>query len=200
AARSSQLGGYRDSLLYTLRDLLGQSKGMFDYAEGNFLAKLFEKPRTFIFLTGDLSTTVSSLFASMCYLYAFESRRKSGISHPPVVHYFDDSMNLVTGTRTSEAEGRSCPIADWSMLGRSLGIGIVWAAQNFSLVSPMLLGNTDTIICLGNYGIDAGGVSRFMNLTPWQAEYVPRLGVGEGIAIARSQYPFALYGAVPEVV
>ncbi|OQY98218.1 MAG: hypothetical protein B6D36_17870 [Planctomycetes bacterium UTPLA1] len=78
-------------------------------------------------------------------------------------------------------------------------MGLCVAAQNFSLISPALRNNTDTVLCFGSYGRDAEEVGRHLSLTKEQAAMLPVIRPGEVIAIARSTWPLAVHGFVPEV-
>ena len=109
-------------------------------------------------------------------------------------------MPYIIGSKGYESEGHTSPIADWALLGRALNIGLVIGAQNFSLISPTLRNNCDTVVSMGSYGEDASALAKFMNLNREQASVLPLIRPGEAIAIARSQWPLALRGAVPEVV
>ena len=200
AARTSQLGGHRDQLLYTLKSLSRRTGNLFSSAESNFLSRIFTRPRTFIIGTGNMSVDDASLTASWMYRYAYESRRVSRKTQPPIIICVDDGMPFVWGTRSRESEGRRTPIATWSFMGRSLGIGVFVNAQNFSMISPTLRNNTDTVLALGAYGEDASTLTRYMGLNQEQTTYLQRIRPGEGVAIARSQWPLPIYGRIPEVI
>ncbi len=199
AARTSHLGGSRDQLLTNLKGLRERTGGLFASESSNFLTTLFSRSRTFILKTGGLNKNDASLLACWMYQWIYEKRRVTKERHPPVVFFFDDGMPLVYGTRAKESEGRTVPLATWAFMGRSLGIGMVVSAQNFSLISPSLRNNTSTVICVGSFGEDQSAISRFMGLDPDQSALLPRLRRGEAVAIARNQWPLALRGIVPEV-
>lgn len=199
AARTSQLGGHRDGLLFALRDLKARSGSVFDHETSNFTERLLAKPRTFVIGTGNLAPEHMSLMGSFIYRFIYESRRIKNISTPPVIIALDDAMALVTGTTSSESEGRTRPIATWATLGRSLGIGLMVAGQSFSQISPLLRQNTDNLIALGSYGADAHAIARHMGLNAEQAAAIPRLRPGMGVALTRSVWPLPLLGAIPEL-
>ena len=198
-ARTSKLGGYRDSLLFALTDLLQRSGAVFDWPPSNFLEQLLSGPRTFVIKTGGLSIDHAALMTSLIYRYVYERRRVRRETEPPVIIAIDDAMPFATGSAASEREGRSHPIANWAHMGRSLNVSISVSVQNLSLVSPTLLGNTGSMVCLGAYGADATAVKRFMSLTDEQAAFLPTLRPGEAVAICRPQWPYAVRGVIPEV-
>jgi len=199
AARTSKLGGYRDSLDFALSDIIKQSGPTLDYAQSNFIERLLSKPGTYVINTGGLPIKHSSLLASLIYRYVYEKRRVTGQIAPPVLICIDDSLPFVSGSHAQESEGHTAPVAQWSTLGRGLGIGLILCAQNFSLLSPTLRNNTDTIVTGASYGDDVSALARHMSLTPEQASVLPLLRPGEVVAIARSQWPLAVRGWLPEV-
>jgi len=200
AAQTSKSGTYRDSLLFALRDLLQRSGSVFDSAQSNFLKQMFSQGRTYIINWGGLTTDSATLLASLMYRYAYEWRRATGKNHPPIVIVADDALSFVSGSKARESEGHANPFAVYSHMGRSLGVGLITVAHNYSLISPTLRHNTDTVISLGSHGDDASALARFMSLTPEQAEMLPRIRPGTGIAITRSLWPYAVMGAVPMIV
>ena len=198
-ARTSKIGGYRDSLLFALTDLLQRSGTVFDSPPSNFLDRLLSEPRTFVILTGGLGSDHSALLTSLIYRYVYERRRVRRETELPVIIAIDDAMPFATGSAASEREGRSHPIANWAHMGRAMQIGLAVSVQNASLVSPTLLNNTGSMVCLGAYGSDATAVKRFMSLTDEQAAVLPTLRPGEAVAICRPQWPYAVRGHIPEV-
>jgi hypothetical protein len=170
-----------------------------DYAQSNFIERLLSRPGTYVINTGGLPVKHSSLLASLIYRYVYEKRRVTGQIDPPVLICVDDALPFVSGSHAQESEGHTAPVARWSTLGRSLGIGLLISAQNFSLLSPTLRNNTSTIVCVGSFGDDASALAKHMSLTPEQASVLPLLRPGEVVAIARSQWPLAVRGRLPEV-
>lgn len=200
AAATSRLGGYKTTLLNVLTDLQGRSGGLFDAPPSNFIERLVSAPpQTCVFDTRGLSVDVITLYFSLLYSYVYHRRLRLRESKPPIILSLDDATAFSSGSLSSEREGRAHPIVDFSMMGRSSGVSIFCGVQNLSLVSPTLLNNTATVIVLGSYGADAAAVSRFMDLTPDQASLLPTLVPGEAVVIARTQWPFAVYGQIPEV-
>lgn len=200
AARTSSLGGSRDQLSYKITGFVNRTGQIFESQSSNFLEEVFSRPQTIVVKTGGLTNKDASLIASWTIHYIYEKRRIEQKSNPPVVFFLDDAMPIVYGTRTRESEGRTVPIATWSFMGRSLGLGLVVGAQNYSLISPSLRNNTSTVVCLGAFGEDQTAISQFMGLDSEQAAILPTLPRGEAVAIARNQWPMALRGYVPEVV
>ncbi len=195
----SRLGQYREAVLYALKDLLRRSSRILDYTESNLLEEVFSECRTFIINCGNIPLDHLSLIVSLFYMFVFETRRISRVGHPPVLIVVDDALPLVTGSTAGETEGGTNPISTWSFMGRSFNIGLVVGAQNFSLISPALRNNTDTLICFGSSGEDAQAVVRHMNLNTEQADALTRLQIGEAVVLARSEWPLAVRGWVPEV-
>ena len=195
----SRLGQYREAVLYALKDLLRRSGGILDYTESNFLQEVFSRCRTFIIDCGNIPVDHLSLIVSLFYMHVYESRRISRTNYPPLLMVVDDALPLVTGSTAGETEGGTNPISTWSFMGRSFNIGLVVSAQNFSLISPALRNNTDTLMCFGGLGEDVQALARHMNLTREQAAVIPQLSPGEAIVFARSEWPLAVKGFVPEV-
>ena len=195
----SRLGQYREAVLYALKDLLRRSGGILDYQQSNFLEEVFSHARTFIIRCGNIPVDHLSVIVSLFYMFIYESRRLSRVTEPPVLMVIDDALPLITGSTAGETEGGINPISTWSFMGRSFNIGLVVSAQNFSLISPALRNNTDTVICFGCFGEDVQAVARHMNLTREQAEALARLEIGEAVVLARSEWPLAVKGWVPEV-
>lgn len=199
-AATSRLGGYRATCLNVLTDLHERSGGLFDAPPSNLIERLLTSPpRTCVFNTRGLSSDIVTLYISLLYSYVYHRRLRLHESEPPIILSIDDAMEMAAGSASGERERRIHPIADFSMMGRSSGIGISASCQNFSLLSPSLVNNTATVISLASYGADAAAVSRFMDLTPEQSACIPRLTPGEAVVMARTQWPYAVYGKIPEV-
>ena len=195
----SRLGQYREAVLYALKDLHRRSSGILDYSESNFLEQVFSQRRTLIIDCGNIAVDHLSIIVSLFYMYIYESRRIAGTNSPSVMIVVDDALPLVTGSSAAESEGGINPISTWSFMGRSFNIGLVISGQNFSIISPALRNNTDTVMCFGGSGEDVQAIARHMNLTPEQAACIPRLQPGEVIAFARSVWPYAVKGYIPKV-
>ena len=128
------------------------------------------------------------------------SKSQIDLENEEIVIVADDALSFVSGSKARESEGHANPFAVYSHMGRSLGVGLITVAHNYSLISPTLRHNTDTVISLGSHGDDASALARFMSLTPEQAEMLPRIRPGTGIGISRSTWPYAVMGAVPMIV
>jgi len=68
------------------------------------------------------------------------------------------------------------------------------------LLSPSLRNNADTVVCLGSSGEDARAVAEHMNLSAEQAAVLSTLRPGEAVVFARSEWPLAVKGWIPEVL
>lgn len=196
--RSSRIGGYRDSVIAALEGIVDRT-GMLFNGTGNVLQEMFSRPRIIVVRTGGLATQDATLLATLVYRYVYELRRVRDVNTPPVILAVDDAMPFVSGSKGSESEGNVSPIAEFATLGRALNIGLMVAAQNFSLISPTLKNNSNAVLSLSSFGEDAAALARFMNLTSEQAAMLPLVRPGEAIAIARSEWPLALHGVFPEV-
>ncbi len=196
----SRLGQYREACLYTLKQILRELGGAVDFVSSNMLDRLLSHRGCVIIATNGLSAEISSFLASLIINYAYQSRE--GAAHnslEPLIFVLDDALPLVRGSTDMEIEGGINPISSWAFMGRSRKMGLCVAAQNFSLISPALRNNTDTVLCFGSYGRDAEEVGRHLSLTKEQAAMLPVIRPGEVIAIARSTWPLAVHGFVPEV-
>ena len=200
AAQSSRMGGYRDSLLFALRDLLQRSGKTFDYETSDFFERLLAGPRTFVIDIGGMPIDHATLLECLTIWNAYEPRRCLRQVEPPILFGLDDAGPFVSGSATSESEGRTNPISQWVTMGRSLGIGFLVSVHNFRLLSPTLKNNCDTVLATGSFGEDAAALARFMGLTPEQERKLSVVRRGEGICLARNQWPKPLYGRIPEVL
>lgn len=196
---TSRYGGYREAALYALKDLSKRTLGILDYRTSNFMERIFAKPRTFIIRTGGIPAQHLSLIVSLFCMYIYEKRRHARENYPPVIIALDDALPMIYGSHREESEGGINPLSNWFFMGRSYGISMITAAQNFSLVSPVIRNNSDTVICFSGFGEDARMISDFMGLTPEQAEILPTLNSGEAIGVARGEWPLAVRGIAPEV-
>lgn len=196
----SRLGQYREASLYTLKQIRRELGTVVDYAESNMLDILLAFRGCVVIATSGLSAEVSSFLAGLIINYAYLSREGSDSdSLEPLIFALDDALPIVRGSTAMESEGGINPIATWAFMGRSRKIGLCVSAQNFSLISPALRNNTDTVLCFGSYGRDAEELGRFLSLTREQTALLPVIRPGEVIAIARSTWPLAVHGHVPEV-
>lgn len=196
----SRLGQYREAALYALKGVENELRDVVGFAASDMLERMFSQAGCFVIMTGGLSVEASSLLASLFINHAYVSREASDSgSRHPLIFVLDDALPLVRGNTAAESEGGINPLSTWAFMGRSRGIGFVVAAQNFSVISPVLRNNSDTVLCFGSYGRDAEELARHLNLDRDQAAVLPVLRPGEVVAIARSVWPLAVYGRVPEV-
>jgi hypothetical protein len=152
--------------------------------------------------TEGLSPEMTTILCSAIISWVYESRGPKdspGLPHHPVFFVLDDTLEIVRGDGAREASTGTNPVATWAFLGRSRKLGFILSAQNFSLVSPALRNNTDTIICAGSFGRDAKELGSHMNLCFDQTQRLSTLRPGEVIVQARSVWPLAVYGRIPLV-
>ena len=194
----SRVGQYREALLFSLKGILNEFGNVVNYAASDLFSLIFSRHGCFVIITDGLSVDAASLLSSLFINYAYESR---GLRHrdEPLIFVLDDALPLVRGTTAGEAEGGINPLSTWAFMGRSRRIGFVVSAQNFALISPVFRMNADSLLCFASYGRDAEELGRHLNLTVEQQAALPLLRPGEVVAIARSVYPLAVYGRVPEV-
>ena len=197
----SRQGGYREAALFALRTLYSELGSSIDYAASDFFERIFATPGCFIIRTGGLSVESASFLASLFANWIYESRGVPGRAPGhPVLFVMDDALPLIKGNTASESEGAtSNPLATWSFMGRSRGIGFAIAAQNYSLVSPAFRNNAATVMAFGSYGRDAEEISRDLNLTSEQSTVLPLLQPGQVVAISRPVWPVPVMGRIPEV-
>ncbi len=196
----SRLGQYREAALWSLKSIYRELWQVIDYAASNMLDELFKLRGCVVISTSGLSVEAESFLISLIINHAYLSRQNQDPdSIEPLIFVLDDSLPLVRGDTAREVEGGINPISNWAFMGRSRKISLVCAIQNFALISPALSNNSDTVLCFGSYGQDAHSLARYMNLTPEQAAVLPVIRPGEVIAIARSTWPVAIRGSVPEV-
>ena len=197
---ASRYGQYKEAALYALKKLYFELGPAIDYASSNFFEQIFAYKGCVVITTTGLSVESESVLASLFINYAYRSRE--GVDPDtlePLIFILDDALPLVRGNHPSETEGGINPFSTWMFMGRSRKIGFVISAQNFSLISPALKGNVDTVLCFSSYGSDSRELEQYLNLTPEQAAVLPTIRPGEVIAIARSVHPLPVYGLVPEL-
>lgn len=196
----SRLGQYREAALYALRGVQNELGDVVSYVRSDIVEKMLATPGVFVIQTSGLSVDVASLLTGLIVNIAYETRGLQGANiHDPLLIVLDDALPLVHGHLTAESEGGTNPLNTWSFMARSRGMGFIVSAQNFSLISPALRNNADTILCFGSYGRDAEELSRHLHLTPEQASLLPQIRPGGVVAIARNVWPLAIYGQVPKV-
>lgn len=200
AAGGSRLGQYREAALYALKGIYKELGLVIDYAASDMLDKMFARNGCVVIVTCGLSTEAESLLISLIINNAYLGREGADPrTLEPLIFMVDDALPLLRSAPAMEAEGGANPLANWSLMGRSRKLGMVCAAQNFSVVSPVFRNNADTVLCFGSYGRDAEELARYLNLTREQAAVLPVIRPGEVVAIARSVWPRAVHGYVPEV-
>lgn len=193
-------GQYKEASLYALKDLWRRTGGILDFEKSSFLDTVFsDEPKTVVVECGSIATDHLSLVVSMFIMHAYETRKRSGQRVPPVVISVDDALPLVTGSSAQESEGGMNLLSNWAFMSRGLNLGLVVGCQTWGLLSPALRTNADTIVCVGAQGDDAWLLGRHLNLTGDQTSVLPRLRPGEAVVMARSVWPLAVKGLVPEV-
>jgi len=196
---TSRLGQYKDATLYAFKDLVRRTGKVLTFASSTFFEEVFMWCRTFIFNMASIPPEHGGIIISLSIMREFFSRRLKKQSTPPVIICVDDAMNQIVGSAEKEAEGFINPLSNFIFLSRSFGIGMIFSAQNFSLVSPVIRGNCDTIIALGSSGRDAREIAEHMNLTERQKSVLPILRPGSAIVHAKSEWPLAVKGYFPYI-
>lgn len=195
-------GGYREAqyqeaALYALSEVLLSTGRVFDYAISNFVEKLVNHRGAVSICTGGLPAPIASLFACLVLHWAFETRTERDADRMCIV-VLDDALPLLHGAHGSEAEGGPRPLSTWSFMGRSRGLGVVAAAQNFSLVSPALRNNCSTlVVCGGSLGQDARELAMHLHLNKAQEEHLTRMQTGQALVFAPRAWPKPVVGRVP---
>jgi len=191
---------YRDTVLYSLRSIQSSLGSILNHTSNHMTEMILRHSGVFIIKSQGLSSDAASLLASFIMMHCFETkqfnedRRKS-----QTIFALDDSLRMVVGAHSSETEGRINPIAGWSIMGRSLNMGIIVSCQNYSLISPTLRQNTSNIIVRGSYGRDSRELATDLGLTLEQAAMLPSLKNNELVAMCRGVYPKALLGTTGEI-
>ena len=197
---ASRLGQYREAALYAIKSIYTELGSALDCARSSMLDILLAQSGCFIVVTDGLSAEAASLLASLIINYAFQQRARVDPRRlTPLIFILDDALPLIRAGSAGESEGGINPIATWAFMGRSRRIGLICAAQNYSEVAQALRNNADTVLCFGSYGKDARELARDLDLTREQASMLPVIRPGEVIAMARSVWPLACRGRVPEV-
>ena len=204
ADSTSRQGQYREAALFALKGLVNELGESVDYAASDLFEMLYASDGCFVVQCGSLGAEAASFLAGLFVNWIYEYRglpEHSGDWLRVVVFVMDDALPLVTGSTASESEGGGNPLANWAFMARARGIGFVVAAQNFSLISPAFRNNANTILCCGgSYGRDAEELGRHLSLTREQGQRLRVLQPGEAIALAHSEWPYTVYGRVPEVL
>jgi len=191
---------YRDVLIRNLKSVLFSFGEVINYEESNMLELMSQsKGCCHVILTDGLPPEHANLLASLFLVRDYEYRRTHEEAQKQVTAYvLDDSMELTREGRGVGEEGTAIsPLNSIAFMGRSLGLGLIISAQNFSKVSDFFTHNADTIVCCGSSGEDAYQLQRHMNLTDEQAEYMSRVRPGELVVLARSEWPYAVAGWYP---
>lgn len=111
----------------------------------------------------------------------------------------DDAVVQVSATHHQEASGRVNPIAEWSFVGRSRGLGFVIVSHRYRSVSPTLRANCDTLVVHRVGGEDVSELARDMRLTREQAEMLTRLEVGQAVVLAKNVWPSPVLVRMPDI-
>jgi hypothetical protein len=193
----SRGGQYKEAAMFALGTLYHELGECIDYAASDFFEQLYARNGCVVILTSGLSVESESLFTSLFINWAYNARE--GVDPrtlSPLIFVVDDALPLVRGSQSLESEGGTNPLSTWSFMGRSRRIGIVCAAQNYSLVSPAFRNNAATVLCFGSYGQDAREIARDLHLTGEQEACLPQLQPGDVVAMARTVWPQAVRGRV----
>lgn len=195
-------GGYREAqyqeaALYALGELRLSTGRVFDYSVSNFVERLVNHRGVVSICTGGLPASIASLFTCLVLHWAFETRAERDADRLCIT-VLDDALPLLHGSLGSEAEGGPRPLSTWSFMGRSRGLGLVGACQNFSLVSPALRNNCGTlVVCGGSLGQDARELAMHLHLTKAQEQYLTQMQTGQALVFAPKVWPKPVVGRVP---
>ena len=195
-----QVRGYQEAalaLLTTVKLTLGE---VLECERSDAFDRITQHRGCVVIKTVGLDPEMASLLISLIVDWVFQARGvQRTVSDRPVLFFLDDALNLVHGGIRQESEEGTNPIATWSLLGRSRGIGLIVSCQNFALMSPALRSNTETIVCCGSTGRDAEELARHLHLNREQHAALSVMQPGEVVVWARGQWPLPVYGRIPLV-
>ncbi len=197
----SRLGQYREASLFALGQIQRELGSILGFAASNFFERLLALRGCVVISTCGLSVEMESILTSLVISWVYQWRENADpATLGPLFFIIDDALQLVRGSAFGETEGGINPLSTWSFMGRSRKIGFIIAAQNYSLISPALRNNCDSILCFASYGRDAQELGRDLSLSRDQQATLSQIRPGEVVAIARSTWPLAVYGRVPEIL
>ena len=194
--RGSVEAQYRESMLYTWREIHNSFGTIFDYYQSDFFERLAQwRGLVTVQIDGPVAAFT---FYVMCFVYYFYLTRKSpGIKLdllPPVVIVLEDATLLTSG---NELHGES-PLTSIAFMARQYKMGFVYANHTLS-VSARLLANLESIFVLGMSDQDPRRIQQLLTCKPEQAACVPMLQPGEAIARVPSMCPQPVYCRFPYI-
>jgi hypothetical protein len=191
-------GYYKESMLYTLKDLKNCFGDIFDYYYSEFLDRLFEW-RGLIPVTVDVPVGASTFFITHVVRHEYE-RRKSSSEDPesftPIVIVLEDGTML-----TDEKElGGMSPLVPMTFMSRRYNIGFIYCGHSISgSVSQKLISNLESICLFGISGEDPRRIQTLLGCSEDQARMVQLLRPGEYIAMIPSFLGRPIYGQFPYI-
>ena len=194
--RGSVEAQYRESMLFTWREIHNSFGAIFDYYKSDFFECLAQW-RGLVTIQIDAPVAAFTFYAMLFVYYFYLTRKSFGIKLdllPPVVIVFEDATMLTSG---NELHGES-PLTSIAFMARQYKMGFVYANHTLS-ASPRLLANLESIFVLGMSDQDPHRIQQLLTCTPDQAARVSTLQPGEAIARIPSMWPQPVYCRFPYI-
>jgi hypothetical protein len=194
--RGSVEAQYRESMLYTWREIHNSFGGIFDYYKSDFFERLAQW-RGLVTVQIDAPVAAFTFYAMLFVYYFYLTRKSPGIKLdllPPVVIVLEDATLLTSG---NELHGES-PLTSIAFMARQYKMGFVYANHTLS-ASARLLANLESIFVLGMSDQDPHRIQQLLTCTPEQAARVSTLQPGEAIARIPSMWPQPVYCRFPYI-
>jgi hypothetical protein len=190
---------YRDVIVRNLKSVLYGFGDVINAAESNAIDVMTQTKGLHVITTDGLTPEHASLLSAFFIVRDYENRRVNERLQDNLACYvLDDSMAIIREAGSFKSEGFTInPISTISFMGRSLGMGLIVSAQNFSQVSGFFRNNCNTIVACNSTGEDCYQLGRHMNLNEEQTRAISILRPGEVIVQAKSVWPLAVWGKYP---
>jgi len=190
--------GYKESIVWVLKDLLESSFGITDYSWSDFLPRLFSPGIKFI----EASTlAVGHYLFLVCYLmrWLYVARLHGNFrSELRFIFVIEDVTSAVEKKRDWETPGGVSPLAEMTFMCRGLRMSIIYSAHSLSSISNLVLQNTEALAVLRLQGEDSRVIRNVLGTTPEQTDRIRVLEPGEIVALIPSFWPKPVYGTFEE--
>jgi hypothetical protein len=190
--------GYRDSVLWTLRDVRDHFGPVFEVVQSDMLLEMFRRPGLYILKVDGLGPTMQILLTTILQRFAFAYRgaRRCRADYP-ILFVLEDSTSLLSPQRDRETPGGVSITAQDLQLSRERGVSLMAITHGVSAVSPSIKENIENIIVCGTRDEEPYVLKRLLNVNPEQAGYLQVMPRGQAVARIPSVWPHTAMVSYP---
>lgn len=196
--RGGRTTGYKDSVLWTLRDIHDHYGSVFDVFCSDMLFEMFRKPGLYIVKVEGLPPTMQVFLTTILQRFAFAYR---GARHCradyPILFVLEDSTSLLSPQRDRETPGGVSVTAQDLQVSRERNVSLLAITHGISAVSPSIKENLENVIVCGTRDEEPRVLQRLLNIGREQAEHLQVMPRAQAVLRVPSIWPHTVMVSYP---